>query len=306
MDKVVRKVCAHRSTYCAASSPMVSQHPCIHTDLPVAHRPAAPYSSTPTVTCNNVLEQLSNATLTSTTALQVLRVLADPAHPDLQAKLRFAASAVAMDKYHNLPRWLRAGLLDHLLGILRALPTLHLSPQEAANTCAAAAAALGNVVQVALLWHYSDHPMPAFSIDSLMEKARSLDVLEAVVQFGMLGPAALQPLPAAIHIEQYPGVVQFSVAPAGDEPWTSLRVCGCLLVAVMEDYEFKSHCDYTACMMHFTEVLRPLVDTNIFQHLIKLALQHADGKLVPTLSATTPFVLLRSCCQGGAMSWQRR
>jgi hypothetical protein len=215
--------------------------------------------------------------------MQVLHVLADPAHPDLQAKLRFAASAIAMDKYRNLPRWLQGGLMDHLLAILRALPSLHLSPQEAASTCAAAAAALCNVVQVAFVWHFCDHQPPGFSMDALIEKARALDVLEAVVQYGMLDPAALQPLPTAIHVEKYPGVVQFSVAPAGGEPWTPFRVCGCLLVAVMEDCEYTNHCNFTAYMTHFAEVLRPLVTTRIYRHLLELALQHADGARRPAL-----------------------
>jgi hypothetical protein len=220
---------------------------------------------------------MGRATNVVCSAVQVLHVLSNPTHPDLQAKLCFASSCITADKRHNLPRWLQRGLFTHLLRILRALPTLHLSPKVAANTCAAAAAALCNVIRVALQ-SPTFNLTPAITVPSLLEEATSRDIVAAVVQFGMLGASALEPLPAAVHVEHAGKVPLFPVAPAESGPWTPLRVCGCLLVALMEGCSFQNSADLAAGMLSFADMLSPLVDTRIYQHVIELALRHADGK----------------------------
>jgi hypothetical protein len=187
---------------------------------------------------------------------QVLQVLSNPSHPDLPAKLHLAAAAITASNHNDLLLWLQGGLATHLLHILRSLPSLHLAPAEAACTCAATAAALCNVVHAAKsLGCELPAPMTLQALASQL--IRSKEILTAVVQSGMLGPAARQPLPAGCEVHVQSARDNFALraatgADAGGGPsgqfWTPLRICGYLLeMALQADADDDEECPAASC-----------------------------------------------------------
>jgi hypothetical protein len=218
----------------------------------------------------------------------VLQVLADPAHPDLPAKLRVAASAITTHKHRDLPRWLQGGLLTHLLNILRAIPTSHLDPSEAADICAAAAAALCNIAfrarcgDPAHLGGTTKHQVAA--------QVASPDVLSAVVQYGMLGPAAQQPLllgREVPHIERMPtyfthglghvGAAASQAARRSKQLWTPLRLCGFLIAEVMLLLNRHFREGAPAAVRGVDAVVGQLARVGVFRHLLLTALEYPAG-----------------------------
>jgi hypothetical protein len=218
--------------------------------------------------------------LTSTsTAAQVLLVLSDPHDPELSAKLRFAAAAITVEKRHNLATWLQGGLFTHLLAILRALPTLYLSSREAAETCAATAAVLCNIIHVGMQ-HASSLPL-SITASTMVSDLCALDVLGLIVEFGMLGPGALQPLQSGhnVHLESVTEDIPCSTGPCSSGFWTPLRVCCCLLdFAVLRESSVNPGGEYTpAVLTRVQDVLKPLVNVDTFRHLMESALEHTRG-----------------------------
>jgi hypothetical protein len=127
--------------------------------------------------------------LTPACVLQVLDVLANPNAPTqlLAAKLRFVAAAVTRQKRAEFAEWLDDGVFERLLDILRRLPDLGLSDNEAAEVCAAAAAGISNVIQGAAVFRSTDQlqasviPPP----DTLRKAASCVHVLRALVRYGL-------------------------------------------------------------------------------------------------------------------------
>jgi hypothetical protein len=214
----------------------------------------------------------------------VLQVLADPGHPDLPAKLRLAASAVTIHKRGDLPLWLQGGLVTHLLNILRALPTIALDPAEAADICAAAAAVLFNVIRVARACGAMPGLQSSTPHKSIASQVASPAVLSAVVQYGMLGPAAQEPLPPGRevpHIELIRSRLPTAPAVRHSHPlWTPLRLCGSLIVEIFTftlclDLSGASQTD--GAVLEVQAVVAPLAREAVFHHLLLTAPGDLNG-----------------------------
>jgi hypothetical protein len=204
---------------------------------------------------------------------QVLEVLSgDPSNPEIPTALRVAASSITYETQAALPLWLEGSLVKDLLNILKDLPPRNLGTHEAAETCAAAAAVLANIIYVARAC------MPGTTIwTSIVAQVSCPDVLEAVVQLGMVGPAALEPLPPEreVHVEpslhSYRGVaLQVQASRTAAQFWTPLRVCSYLLAQVLLDPAT------TATLVSSTPTqlqgtLAPILDTGVFRHLLLTA-----------------------------------
>jgi hypothetical protein len=216
----------------------------------------------------------------------VLQVLSDPRHPDLRATLRVAAAAITGQDCGNLALWLQGGLVTHLTGILEALPTLELAPAAAANTCAAAASTLCNIIH-----HASKNAArlpPSISLEVLLAQAGCEKVLEAVVVFGMKPPAASEPLPpgCSVHVKGVPAHMPSDTLTAStafrcsEGFWTPLRVCGYFLEAMLGAAAADGgicHCQGLGSRIE--AAVAPLLDPRIFSHLLEAALEDPGGKL---------------------------
>jgi hypothetical protein len=225
----------------------------------------------------------------------VLQALSDLKHPNLAAQLRLAANAISSGHHHDLPRWLQDGLVKHALRILRALPTLHLGCDEATDTCAAAAAVLCYVVQLA---RHEKVVLPgAATLESLTAQLASADVVSAVVQFGMLSPAALTPLPPG-HLGHVCDLLPEAFDASGqtrthsEHFWTPLRVGGYFLAHVLASYTVNyAVCTHSAATK-INAVLALLLRTDVFRHLLLTALEEASSEL-PVARATTSLQAIR-------------
>jgi hypothetical protein len=218
----------------------------------------------------------------------VLQVLADPGHPDLPAKLRFAASAITIHKRRDLPLWLQGGLLTHLLDIQRSLPRMGLDPTEAADICAAAAVTLCNIIRVA---RCPDSVSAAGSTtkDSVVAQVACPEALATVVQYGMLGPAAQEPLPPGREIPRvdcmptYASAALSKASTAATEAvrhiqqlWTPLRLWGFLIVDLqlgMHELSFRAAPSERAALLEVKMVVGQLAREGVFRHLLMTVLQ---------------------------------
>jgi hypothetical protein len=216
--------------------------------------------------------------LTLLAPLQVLRALADPSHPDLAATLRAAAAAITKKKRHELRLWLEGGLFSHLLDILRGLPAQGLPPNLAAEACAAAAAAVCNVISCA---HMEDVDLPPrVTVGSLAQEAACTKVAAAVVHCGVVNTAAAGQLPrgrkAYSLIEAN---IQSAARVPGDDEFrkesfsrlfnTPRTPCIQLLLTITPDVRLEP-------------ALRRLLDGGIFESMLQMAI-HA-----PLLSKPWP------------------
>jgi hypothetical protein len=230
----------------------------------------------------------------------VLKVLSNPSHPDLVPKLRFAASTINLKNVRDLHLWLKGGLFAHLLRILEALPTLKLSPTNAADVCAPTVAVLCNVLQ--LSFSKAANLPPAVTPQSLVAAAGALDVLAPVVQFGMLGAAAQEPLAGPkVHIENLEQLLELYkprvdtgqlASPCGRKPpvRTPLHVCGYLLMlALMLDLQVAGkEGAFEDAVKRMSPAVGPLVDTGIFRHLLEAAVEDPGGT-GPCIALTQPY-----------------
>jgi hypothetical protein len=219
--------------------------------------------------------------------LQVLKVLSNPSHPDLVPGLRSASTNISANNVRDLHLWLEGGLFTHLLRILEALPSLDLSPSNAADVCASAAAVLSNVVLVSQM---QDAPLPpSITPQSILAAAGTLEMVGLVVQFGMTGAAALEPLSGpTMHVE----LLEPTLAkPPNRTPpvWTPLQVCSYLLEEVLI-FDEAIRDEHGVCVEAAARKLGPafrrLVDTAILQHLLENAMEHPAGarlRLLPLL-----------------------
>jgi hypothetical protein len=229
-----------------------------------------------------------------TARLQVLLALSNPGHPGLTTQLRVAAAAITARKHKDLGRWLEGGLITHVLAILRSLATLNLHPAEACDTCAACAAVICNILRLLHTSRCQVHVPPGFTPEALAEQVLSLDVLDAVVQFGMLPPAALEPLAPGrqIHFERTPpstpeGTSGLSNTPCYKDFWTPLRMCSHLLAgALLEDNEVYA-ARFGGVAPRINSAVGRLVDTRVFRHLLETALMKAGGTCPSCMSMRT-------------------
>jgi hypothetical protein len=218
--------------------------------------------------------------------LQVLKALSNPSHPDLASKLRFTAAAITERKQRDLRRWLEGGLTTHVLAILRSLPTLNLGPSEAAETCAACAAVLHNILQLLRPKDLGPGATPSRGpYPSLGNEASALEVLEAVVQFGMLPPAALEPLAPGrlIHIESNLELTPATAPKAPSERpfWTPLRICSYLLAAALSVDPEGCAGRFNSIAPRINPAVGQLVDARVFRHLLESALEVPGGEELP-------------------------
>jgi hypothetical protein len=168
--------------------------------------------------------------------LQVLQALSNPRHPDLALHLRLAATAIRSHEPHSdIRQWLQGGLFTRLLSILRVLPSLGLSPTDAAAVCAGAAAGIANTLLLSSWLTHVSQPATAASFEQMHLAAQCTDVLAALTRHGILNSAAAAELPLGheIHVE----VEASDSLPAGLEGggavdqglarrfWTPLRIC---------------------------------------------------------------------------------
>ena len=172
-----------------------------------------------------------------------------------------------------------------MLHILRSLPTLSLSSEDAIDTCTAAAAALHNifVTSNACVGSSGQHP-PNAIVGAITADPCLGDILTVVVRFGMLGPAALQPLPPGrkVHMElgphdEYPG--GFAAAALNREGfWTPLRVCGHLLQMLLSMWTKDKGGNFSEVVRQGEGALRQLVDEGISSHLLGTVLKDVVSK----------------------------
>jgi hypothetical protein len=217
---------------------------------------------------------------------QVLRTLADPNHPDLAPILRAAAAAITKKKRHELRLWLEGGLFTRLLDILRGLPAQGLPPNLAAEICAAAAAAVCNVLHCAQI---EGVPLPPHvTKDSLAQEAGCVEVVAAVVHCGVVNAAAAGQLPPGRGpCMVYKTIIQEARRLPGDDEYRKesfSRVfnaprtpCIELLLTATIDAADSGPPD-----PQFHASLRRLLDGAIFEHMLQIAL-HA-----PLLSKPWP------------------
>jgi hypothetical protein len=181
--------------------------------------------------------QIISSSKNSRPTPQVPKVLADPTHPNLLEALLTAAAAITESSHEDTHLWLQGGnrrehrLVNSLLDILRAVPTLRLTPEAAASVCAATAAILVNTLNVA-----RRHPSALPGSDThhtLLAQVMDRDLWKVIVYRGMLSRAALLPLqPGVLHVER----ASEDAAHGGQPEWTPLRACCHLLAALaLED-----------------------------------------------------------------------
>ena len=218
--------------------------------------------------------------------LQVLKALADPSHPDLAAHLRTAAASISLKKRHELPIWLEGGLLTRLLDILRALPTLNLSPPLAAEVCSAAAAAVCNILQ---LTEVSRLPLGNFTHQGLMEAAQCPDMLSGLLQCGILNPAAGEQLPPgheyySMQWDHSGQLVRMSTTSSTGtfDKLLATPATICILLAVDVTAHIATVRDGLALPPGYKDVLVKLLDTTVLTRILSMA------NLMPKLSACTP------------------
>jgi hypothetical protein len=215
----------------------------------------------------------------------VLQVLSDPGHPDLPAKLRFAASSLTARNCCDLPRWIQGGLLTHLLNILRALQTINLGSAEAADICAAAAVTLCNMLILAR--STKSELAGSTTPDSIAAQVACPDVLAAVVQYGMLGLAAQEPLPPGRDVPHIEITATYTPAARALAPtaqaarrskqlWTPLRLCGFLIVEALSDHSQSG----SAASQEVKAVVGQLAQERVFHHLLLTALEDPGGTTV--------------------------
>jgi hypothetical protein len=183
---------------------------------------------------------------------------------------------------------LEEDLFTHLLHLLRALPTLGLSPDIATDTCAAASAVLANICIVT-----RQHSAPSLGL--LTAQILTVDVVAAIVQYGMLSPTSTQqPLPP-IHVEGWTdisGLVQATADSAGTRErhqmhgvaqfWTPLRVCGFLLsMAITEADSSKPSraAPGITAVDTIKHVMGQLADAEVYRHLLETTLILPCGEL---------------------------
>jgi hypothetical protein len=189
-----------------------------------------------------------------------------PTRPDLPAQLRLAAAAITSTNRRDLRLWLKDGLFTRLLHILRTLHKLSLSPSEATDVCTATAAVLVNILYVATD-DKSDLPRST-TLESLTSQISAPDILAAVVQLGMLGPAAAERLTPGkeVHIQHVHSVRILGTPSRGSWPkgppqfWTPIRVCGHLLTAMFATDAITVNGE-TDLLERIGDVVRPAVDT---------------------------------------------
>ena len=214
----------------------------------------------------------------------VLEVVADPSHPQLAAKLRIVAATAHRQNRPDFQAWMNAGVFSRLLGVLRALPTLGLDNFAAAHLCAAAAAAIGNIIQAAQALEGSKPALPACMTAAMLRKEASCDdVLGSVVRYGLLNPAAAQQLPPGceVHVDGSRGSVPADVfsqtscaSQASREFWTPWRIC-CYTVSdrvVVGD-------NVNSAIM---EALAPAVTSTTFEKLFNSVVTHPCGEAAAT------------------------
>jgi hypothetical protein len=198
--------------------------------------------------------------------LQALNTLASPSHPDLATHLRVAAAATSFSKRQGLRLWLEGGLFTHLLDILRALPSLGLSPSLAAEVCAAAAAGVCNVIDVTREYEAA---LPAAATRSmLMQATQSVEVLSAVVLCGIVPPAAAEQLPPGHKIHLVCGTdargsgggAEASTARLLNTPRTSCT-------------RFLQTTQVLQAAFDHPDVLLRLLDDCIFEHMLNMVIQ---------------------------------
>jgi hypothetical protein len=211
--------------------------------------------------------------------LQVLKALRDPRHPDLPAQLRMAAAAMTSQRRHGLRLWLEGGLLDALLGIVRTLPN-GLGAREAAEVCAAAAAALGNAIALASL---PGAELPAGeSVNAMVAKVACCDVLLPLVCCGMLCQEAVEELPPerCVHVE-VEGIACYPLVPPALEGWhdvrlsaqfwTPFRICAFTLLHHLL-------ADEDRVTPELVPVLAALADEGVFRAAVTTASTYPCGK----------------------------
>jgi hypothetical protein len=214
-------------------------------------------------------------------AVQVLDALADPTSPTqlLAAKLRFAAAAVARTQRKEFAEWLDDGLFKILLGVMRRLPDMGLGDLEAAEVCAAAAAGIGNTILASRPANVQLQTSAIPSADMLREDAGCVEVLRSLVRYGLVNPAATQPLPPGSEIAMrctYSGVPaavhqQHScTTPTSRQFWTPWRICAVTIC----DRILVGGKILTPAM---AEALAPAVTSTTFQHLLTSAIEHPCG-----------------------------
>jgi hypothetical protein len=222
-------------------------------------------------------------------APQVLQVLADPGHPDLPAKLRFAASAITAQKHRDLPLWLQGGLLTHLFNILTSLQRMGLDPAEAADICAATAATLCNIIRVARICE-SELLSGSAAQTAIEAQVAAPDILSALVQHGMLGPAAQEPLPPGRdvpHIDNMPTCLPAALGAAAQavrhskQLWTPLRLCAFLLVEALTCTRCPSQGGASrsgaAAARRVDAVVGQLAREGVLRHLLLTAVEDPGG-----------------------------
>jgi hypothetical protein len=119
--------------------------------------------------------------------LQVLQVLNDPNSPTqlLAANLRVVAASVTIQKLREFVGWLGDGAVANLLDILRRLPDMGLSDNDAAEVCAAAAAGISNIIDGATMITAAEGLQTSvISTPATLRKgARCVDVLRSLVRY---------------------------------------------------------------------------------------------------------------------------
>jgi hypothetical protein len=229
---------------------------------------------------------------------QVLDVLADPSHPQLASKLRYVAAAITRQKLGELRDWFADGLLTHLLDILRALPDLGLSDHQAAEVCAAAAAGVSNIIGTSYL--LTAPRAAALNLDALHKEASCIQVLRALVRYGLANPAATEQLPPGheIHVEPTIGSVPAALqSPPTDatrasrEFWTPWRVC---MYTISERLVVANN----ALTDEMSAALTPAATPATFQRLLSSAIEHPAGE-----GALLPRPLSRHNCLTAWPAW---
>jgi hypothetical protein len=156
-----------------------------------------------------------------------------------------------------------------VVGIIRTLPN-GLSRPAAANTCAAAAAALANILHVAR--HHHEQSRAPASPDtlsaSLAAQIVTMSTLQAIVEIGMLDSSASSPLPPGVTIHVEPAAA--AGVHHGDRFWTPLRVCGHLLAQmILADDKASGKAQQYNKIKH---VVGKLAEVQVTQHLLRTAL----------------------------------
>jgi hypothetical protein len=215
-------------------------------------------------------------------ALQALDVLSDPRHPDLVAQLRVAAAAISKQNSRKAQAWLEGGLFNHLLDILRALPSLSLGPTDAAEICAGAAAGIGNILHVAA-YDPAVELATRTTLEQMMLAARSRDVLTALIHHGILAPAAAEQLPPGheVHVEADSDDGSVNATLEGGF-WTPLRICAFTL-----SVRLRLH----TCADHQRRAKRPLLaalaDARIVRLMLHTAIAWPCGESTPAVEVPT-------------------